>query len=291
MGSCLVSRLCIASFLFAIQSHLNASIPLFQSYLAAYTESQPVLLRNHSQEKAPLFTDMTILHLDVPSRMQIETVADRVLYADVDVIHLTHVSTHDASGLYQRLQETYAHFIYIPTKEQGILIASKYPLSQAETSASQEAHAPSKGYLEFSIQGANLYQATVGSNDAPMTVDAMDHEESSTTQLLLVDMPGTLTVVKQQFSPCRSRHNARLLAAETFQIIPIKDKGNSNNDKGGYKGEVEIEYSWGGKDGGHWAGGVRAEAHDSRGNYVEAEVKQNDRGEGSANARAGHEEK
>lgn len=294
MTSSLASRLCIASFFFVVQSQLNASIPLFQSYLASYhnTESPPFLLRNHSQEKIPLFTEMTILHLDVPPLGQIETLADRVLYADADVIHLTHISTHTANILYQFLQETYNHFICIPNKEQGMLIASKYPLSQVEISSFQETSTSRKNCLEFSIESANPCKATVCSNDAPMIIDLIDKKESSTIPLVIIDMPGTLTVVAQEFSPCRQKHQPKLLAAETFQIIPIKDKGKSNSgEKGGYKGEIDVGYSWGGKDGGHWEGSARFEAHDHHGNYVEAEVRQNEKGEGSANARAGHEEK
>lgn len=299
MKACFIfSYLFVVGAIFASSDHLTAreTTPLFQSYLAACklqnTENQPVHLRNASQEKEPSFTEMTILDLDIPSTMQIEAVAERILYGDADVVHLANISTQRVSHLYEMLQSTYSHFIHVPSKGQGLFIASKYPFSTATITLVERENVADKELLEFTIHGANTYHASVCSNDFSMQViNSDDTEDNTITPILLVDMPGVLTIMKQRFSPFRVARKIGLLAADTFQIVPVKRKGGENdNDKGGYKGEIEIGRSWGGRDGGHWEGTAKFEAHDNRGNYVEAEVRQNDEGEGSVHARAGHEE-
>jgi hypothetical protein len=277
--------------------HLVAdeATPLSQCYLVACeqqnTENQPVHLRNSFREKEPSFTEMTILNLDIPSTLQTQEIAERILFGDADVVHLKNTSTQRASHLYEMLQRTYSHFIHVPSRERGLFIASKYPLFKAAVTLSGEGNV-AEGMLEFAIHGANTYYVVVSPNDFSMQiVNSNNVKDSITTPILLIDVPGTLTLVKQQFSPLQFTQKVDLLAAETFQIVPITKKGSGNDDKGGCSGEIEVGRSWGGKDGGQWEATARLEAHDDRGNYVEAEVKQNDKGEGSANLRAGHEER
>lgn len=294
------SCLFIASTIFATSAEcsiVDKAPSLFQHYLAVCEqeriENQPVHLRSASQEKDLFFNDITILDLDIPLAMPIETVAERILYGDADVVHLANTSTQRTSHLYQILEKTYPHFIHVPYRERGMLIASKYPLSQATMTLVGEGNSADKEILEFTIHGANTYYVSVDSNSFSMQIINPDNvKDASTTPIVLFDVPGTLTIVKQQFSPLRLAHKADLLAAEMFQILPIKHKGEgSSDDRGGYKAEVEVGRSWGGKDGGCWEGSARFEAYDNHGNYVETEANQNDKGEGSVNARAGHEEK
>ena len=98
-------------------SSLFAANTLMISHLiseegASLFQSQPVHLRNARQEKEPAFTEMTIL--DVSSVMQIEAIAERVLYGDADVVHLAYISPQKAFRLYEILQDAYSHFIHVP---------------------------------------------------------------------------------------------------------------------------------------------------------------------------------
>lgn len=276
-------------------SIIDKSASLFQQYLAVCeqegAENQPVHLRSASREKEPCFTEMTILDLDVYSGMSNVMVAECVLCAETDIVHLANISISQASHLYQMLEGVYSHFIHVPSREGGVFIASKYPLSQTESFIG-EGNGRDKEKLHFAIHGANTYYASIDSKSFSMQVINLDAtEESSTTSILIGEAFATLTVIKQQFSLSRQMKRPDLLAAEMFEIVPVKHKGEQSDDRGGYKAEVEVGRSWGGKDGGHWEGSARLEAHDGRGNYVEAEVNQNDKGEGPVSARGGYEKK
>ena len=230
--------LVIVNTIFATSPEPEETNPLFQYDLTAYnTNNQPFHLRNALPEKEPSFTDMTILNLDLPSAMQVDDIAERILYGDADVVHMTNTSTQRASHLYEMLQKTYAHFIHIPKQKRGSFIASKYPLSQATVILSEEENIPNEEVLEFVIHGANRYKAYVRSNDVSrQTINLTNTDDDATTSILLVDLPGTLTVVKQRFSLFQSAPEKDLSSTEGVEILPIRRGGGGggrDNDNGG----------------------------------------------------------
>jgi len=58
--------------------------------------------------------------------------------------------------------------------------------------------------------------------------------------------------------------------------------------KVGGGGSVDVNISWGGKDGVTVSGGASGEIHDSNGNYAKGEVRHDSNGEGSATISGGH---
>ena len=128
---------------------------LFQHYLKKcrkyHMENQPVYLRNAYRENNLSFNDIIILNLDPPSTMEVNDIAERILYGDADVVHLRNTSTNTASHLYELLQKNYTHFIHVPYQETGVFVASKYPLKQAEVIRSEQKNAPYKDVLKFTI--------------------------------------------------------------------------------------------------------------------------------------------
>ncbi len=255
---------------------------------------QPVYLRTGACEEELPQENISILDLELSCEMSACDIAERILYGNADVVHLDNISREVAADLYESLGSIYAHFLYVPYREKGIFVASKYSISQATVTVLEQETALSETLLEFALAGATPCCLHVSSNALSTEVvscDAMDCKAA--VHVLLADVPGILTAVKHNFSFPYSRtirrHHER--SVPIFKILPVKHKGGRDDDRGGYKAEVEIGRSWGGKDGGHWEGTGRFEAHDDRGNYFGGEVRQNDQGEGSANARAGHEEK
>jgi hypothetical protein len=272
--------------------HLNAeeSGSCFQDCLAVCqlknTEDQPIHLRNVCREKEPIFTEMTIL--DVSSIMQIEAIAERVLYGDADVLHLANISSQKASHLYEMLQHTYSHFIHVPSQGRGEFIASKYPLSQVEIAQYEQENGMRKEMLEFSIHGANTHQARIILCDS--SIQLISDNDTAETTVLLGDLPATLTVVKQQFSLFQSAQKVGLIGENTFDIVPIRrgEGGGDHNDRSGPYCEGRIDFKTG-PDGTEWSVSGRAGYEDERGNYVEGEVSRNDKGETSGSAKTGHD--
>lgn len=287
------------SFLFAVSTlfissaqHLIAEEgdSLFQSYLAACqpenTENQPVHLRNACREKEPAFTEMTIL--DVPSIMQIEAIAERVLYGDADVVHLANISSQKASRLYEMLQHIYSHFIHVPNKGRGEFIASKYPLSQVEITQYEQENAIRKEVLEFAIHGANMHRACISLHDS--SIQLVNSNDTTEATVFLGDLPAALTVVKQQFSPFQNAQKINLIAKDTFDIVPVRrgEEDRDHNDRSGPYCEGRIDFK-SGPNGTEWSVSGRAGYEDEGGNYVEGQVSRNDQGETCASAKAGHD--
>jgi hypothetical protein len=269
----------------------DETAPLFQRYLTTCCKhnmvNQPVYLRNACREKEPTFTEMTIL--DAPSIMQIEAVAERVLYGDADVVHLADISSQKASCLYEMLQDTYSHFIHVPRKDRGEFIASKYPLSQVEITQYEQENAMREEVLEFAIHGANMHRACLSLNDS--SIRLVNSNDSAETAVLFGDLPVALTVVKQHFSPFQNAQNIDLIAKDTFNIVPVRrgEGGRDNNDRSGPYCEGSIDFK-NGPNGTEWSVSARGGYEDDKGNYVEGQVSRNDKGETSGSARAGHDQ-
>lgn len=113
--------------------------------------------------------------------------------------------------------------------------------------------------------------------------------------VLLGDVPGTFTVIKQakqQFSLSQLAERADLLAGETFDIVPVRRGGGGgdrdNDDRGGsyYGGKVGVDIGPGGTE---WNASAYAGYEDNRGNFAEAEVRRNESGRTSASVEVGHE--
>lgn len=270
----------------------NTSV--FQHYLQTrQTQNKrirPVYLRNASRSKEPSFSDMTILNLRLPSAMEVHDIGERILYGDPDIVHLSHISTQQASDLYEMLEQTYTHFIHTPHNENGLFIASKFPLSDAELLMTEEEVSPREEMLQFVIHGANAYPAYVSENHLPIQlIKYADAEGTMTFPTFLSDLPCTLTIVKQQFSLFQSQTAPKtgLLSEGTFKILPVK-RGGSDNDRGGGYVEGSIDFKTG-PNGSEWSVSGRGGYGDDRGNYFEGSVSQNDKGETSVSAKAGHE--
>ncbi len=274
----------------------NEIAPVFQRYLAKCRKhnmiNQPVHLRNASREKSLSSGDITLLNLDLPSTMQINAIAEYVLYGDADVVHLKNTSTTTASHLYELLQNNYSHFIHVPSQEKGFFIASKYPLSQAGITRIEKDKVLSEDLLEFVIHDEN-YRARVGSND--LSIEVGNPNQNTTMSVLLGEVPGTFTAIKQakqQFSLSQLAERTDLLAGETFEIIPVRRGGGGgdkdNDDRGGgyYGGKVGMDIGPGGAE---WNASFYAGYEDNRGNFAEAEVRRNESGRTSATVEAGHE--
>jgi hypothetical protein len=288
LNFCFTSLFGVGTLFIDSAGHLIAEekSPFFQEYLTTCqlkNINQPIHFHNACQEKEPSFTEMTIL--DVHSISKIEGVAERILFGDADVVHFTNISTEKASHLYEMFQHTYSHFIHFPSEGQGTFIASKYPLSQIEVAQFEQENSLHKEVLEFSIHGANIYTARLCSTDPLIQlVDTDDIEET----VLLGDLPAALTIVKQQFSPFQTAKKCHFTAEDTFDIIPIRRRERDNDDKSGPYCEGRINYK-SGPNGTEWSVSGRAGYEDDRGNYVEGEVSRNNKGETSANAKAGYD--
>lgn len=216
---------------------------LFQCYLATCLMqnklNQPVYLRNALPQKAPSFVDITILNLELPFKLQAYDIAERILYQDPDVLHLTNLSTQTVSHLYEMIGHYYTDFIYIPKvpeQAKGTFIASKYPISEAEMTWIEKGDTSYKNSLEFVIHGIYNYNACISSNDLSIQiVNSNDRDDHTTTSILLGDLPGTLTVVKQEFSLLHLQNIQKTdsIAEEGFQFLPIRHRegGRDNDDK------------------------------------------------------------
>ena len=208
---------------------------LVQHYLALCAQeniqNRSVYLRSDAREKQPFFTDITFLDLNLSSVANIHEVMTEIFYGEVDVIHLTNVSTEQALYLFELLEPNYAHFIYVPKEEQGSIIASKYPLSQAAVTKDVQ-----QEVLDFFIHGANTHHARIYSDNS--SIQIINSEETNnkiTSCIALANLIGTLTVLSQQYSPLKATYATELLASETFQVLPIRnrDRGGSDQDSGG----------------------------------------------------------
>ena len=275
--------------------------PLFQRYLRKCQKhnmtNQPVYLRNACREKKSFSSDITILSLDLPSTIQINDIAERILYGDADVVHLRNISANTASHLYELLQKNYTHYIYVPNQERGLFVASKYPLSQAIVTESED-NTFSGEKLDFIIHETGSCCARISLNDLSVQIiNSEGSDQNITTPILLVGLPGTLSVIKtqrQQFSSFHLEERMNLLNAETFEILPIRkggrdnDRGDGNDNRGGgyAGGRIDVEFGPGGPD---WSASAFGGYEDGRGNYAEVEVRRNENGTTSASAEAGHE--
>jgi hypothetical protein len=270
----------------------------FQHCLALYAKEnlkeRPVYLRSSAREKQTFFTDITILDLDLSSTTNIDEIMTDIFYSDFDVIHLTNISTEQAMYLLEMLEKNYAHFIHVPTVGKDSLVVSKYSLSQAAITKITRDNDGSLEMLDFFIHGANTHHARIYLGDSLTQIinSNVENDDKAKSCIILADLPCTLTIIHQQYSPLRSLYRAGLLANETFQILPIRnrDGGGKDDDRGGYSAEIEVGGKFGGRDGPSWEAGINFEAYDGHGNYFEADIKQNDKGEGTWNARAGHED-
>jgi hypothetical protein len=273
----------------------DETVSLFQRYLTNCRKhnmaNQPVYLRNACREKNPSSNDVFILNLDPPSTMQINDIVERILYGDADVVHLRNISTNTASHLYELLQKNYTHFIHVPCQEKGLFVASKYLLKQAEVTRIEQENASYKDVLKFAIHEDNIC-ARVGISDLSIqVVNSSGSDDNTTTPILLVDVPGTLTVVKQQreqFFQLQLEERIDLLATETFEIIPVRRGGGDNDDSGGAYGggRVDVEFGPGGPE---WSASAFGGYEDDQGNYVEVEVRRNEDGKTSASVEGGHD--
>jgi hypothetical protein len=274
----------------------DETAPLFQRYLTKCRKhnmaNQPVYLRNACREKNPSSNDTIILNLDLPSTMQINDIAERILYGDADIVYLRNTSTSTASHLYELLQQNYTHFIHVPCQEKGLFIASKYPLKQAEVIRIEQENVSYKDVLKFSIHEDNICCARIGASDLSIrVVNSRSSDDNTTTPILLFDIPGTLTVIKQQkqqFSSFQLADGIGLLATEMFEILPVRRGGGGDDDRGGgyVGGRVDVEFGPGGPE---WSASAFGGYEDDRGNYAEVEVRRNEDGRTSASAEAGHE--
>ncbi len=271
----------------------DETAPLFQRYLTKCRKhnmaNQPVYLRNACREKNPSSNDIIILNLDPPSTMQINDIAERILYGDADVVHLRNISTNTAFHLYELLQQNYTHFIHVPCQEKGVFVASKYPLKQAEVIRIEQENASYKDILKFTIHEDNICCARVGTSDLSIqVVNSSGSDDNTTTPILLIDVPGTFTVIKQQFSPLQLGERVDLLATEMFEILSVRRGEGDNDDRGGSYGggRVDINFGPGGPE---WSASAFGGYEDDRGNYAEVEVRRNENGTTSVGAEAGHD--
>lgn len=87
--------------------------------------------------------------------------------------------------------------------------------------------------------------------------------------------------------------NGMLIASkfggDGLEVLLARSHKDRNEDRGGASLEGGFRGSWGDGNGIHWEGYAKAEAHDGRGNYAEAEVTQKDDGTGSVDVRGGHD--
>ena len=274
----------------------DETAPVFQRYLTKCRKhniaNQPVYLRSACRDKNLSSNDMIILSLDPPSTMQINDIAERILYGDADVVHLRNTSTNTASHLYELLQKNYTHFIHVPCQEKGVFVASKYPLKQAEITRIEQENASYKDILKFKIHEDSICCACIGTNDLSIQVVNSDGgDDNAKTPILLVDIPGTLTVIKQekqQFSSFQLAERVDLLATETFEIVPVRRGEGDNDDRGGgyVEGRVDVKV---GPNGSEWSASVSGGYEDDRGNYAEVEVGTNDKGETTYSGKAGYD--
>ena len=72
-----------------------------------------------------------------------------------------------------------------------------------------------------------------------------------------------------------------------LKIVLIRtDRSSDHRAGGGIEGHIDA--TWGGGEGIQFSAGVSVEAHDDKGNYIEANVSQNDKGEGKASLSEGY---
>jgi hypothetical protein len=271
----------------------DISVPLFQRYLAKCHRhdmaNQPVYLRNIRRETNPPSDNTIILNLDFPSTIRIKDVADRILYADADIVHLRNTSTGTASHLYELLKEDYSHFIHLPYKEKGVFVASKYPLRDAEVTRVDNGNASYRDILRFTIHEDSICSTCAEANDLSIQNINSNDNDKTEIPILLVDLPGTFSVLKPQKNRLSSNQlgeKACHVATEVFEILSIQKR--EGNDKGGGYGGGRIDVTFG-PDGADWSASLFGGYEDENGNYVEAELKRNDDGTTSAGAEAGHD--
>ena len=265
---------------------------LFQRYLGnCHTNAlvnQPVYSWTGFQGNYPSASDVIILDLDPPSSMPVNDVAEQILYGNADVVHLKNIPTNIASQLYELLQQQYAHFIHVPIQEKGLFIASKYPLKDAEVTQVMQEDAPCKNLLSFTVLNRDIYTCVCTSDLSIRVVSSNDNEDPTIIPVLLVDMPGILTIVKQELSPFQFAERRDLFPIEPFEIIPISRRGGNNEDKGGGYGggRVDVKIT---PDKTEWSASAFGGYVDDRGNYIEVEVRKHEDGSSSASAEAGHD--
>lgn len=267
------------------------NVPLFQRYLTKCREdnlvNQPVHLRNACREMNPSSNDMIILNLDPPSTMQINDIAERILYGDADVVYLRNTSTNTASYLYELLQQHYTHFIHVPYQEKGLFVASKYPLKHAEVMRIKQENVSYKDVLKFAILEDDICARVCTSDLSIQIVNSNSTDDNTITPILLVDVPGTFSIVKQgkqRFLPFQLAEKADSM--ETFEIVPVKEGKIADNGGGYGGGRVDVKF---GPDGPEWSASAFGGYEDDRGNYVEVEVRRDAEGNTSASAEAGHD--
>lgn len=75
----------------------------------------------------------------------------------------------------------------------------------------------------------------------------------------------------------------------SYKMLLTRSHRDRNDDRGGASLEGGVTGKWGDGNGIQWEGYAKAEAHDRKGNYAEAEVVQKDDGTGRVDVRGGHE--
>lgn len=240
------------------------TIDVFQKYIAMRFFNkrwqEPVYFHRSAQEEMGWDANFTLLNFDpiLIEEIQDDHLAQSAASANADVVYIPNIdSDEDAYAVYQALEREYAHLIYLPPnfrscRKNGLIIASKHSLEQIQLNEIEESD-----HLKL-----------------PRVVRRSDRNAEYSLTL----------------------NNSSYLARDTkalnvFKIIPIKSGRDRDNDAG-YSVEGRISRHWGGKNNeSKWEGSISGEVRDGRGNHAEAEVKHNDKGEGSAEVRGGHESK
>lgn len=120
------------------------------------------------------------------------------------------------------------------------------------------------------------------------------HVLISPRRMKLVNQPLLAAVSKEQLFASLERSRAFLRypllvdQAGRLKIVLIRSD-RSSEDRAGGRIEGRVGASWGGSQGVEFDVGVKAEVRDGQGNYVEANVSQNDKGEGRATLSGGYE--
>ena len=146
-------------------SHDPESNP-FQRYLAnCFTEGvfdEFVLFSDVSLQKNANRTDLHILNLESCPESSASNLAEAILLQEADVICIQEMSTDYAYDLYEALQNTYAHFLYMMPANpnlafqeyhpiNGLLIASKYPIEHVQFHPFNMDQKDNQGCLDFVI--------------------------------------------------------------------------------------------------------------------------------------------
>lgn len=133
----------------------------FQSYLAN------CFIEGVSAEKNEDETDLYVLNLESFLESSASTLAKTILSQEADVICIQKMSTDCAYDLYELLQDTYAHFLYMlpanPTLAfqkyhpiNGLLIASKYPIENVQFHPFNTDQKDNEGCLDFVITNKDI---------------------------------------------------------------------------------------------------------------------------------------